>query len=109
MSRPTTNVRRWPDPVFDREFFSKLAGAGSSSRRPVFVLGLPRSGTTLIEQVLASHSRIHGAGEAAPGSPIIRRDSAPPRPEPAGSRLYPAGSMRPWFAAWPTSISIASP
>jgi tetratricopeptide (TPR) repeat protein len=34
-----------------------------SSRRPVFVFGLPRSGTTLIEQVLASHSRIHGAGE----------------------------------------------
>ena len=49
--------------VFDREFFSKMAGAGSSSQRPVFVFGLPRSGTTLVEQVLASHSQIHGAGE----------------------------------------------
>jgi tetratricopeptide (TPR) repeat protein len=36
---------------------------GSPTRRPVFVFGLPRSGTTLIEQVLASHPRIHGAGE----------------------------------------------
>jgi tetratricopeptide (TPR) repeat protein len=49
--------------AFDVNLFSKLAGAGSDSRRPIFVFGLPRSGTTLIEQVLASHSRIHGAGE----------------------------------------------
>jgi hypothetical protein len=48
---------------FNRDFLDRLAGAGSDSRRPVFVVGLPRSGTTLIEQVLASHSRIHGAGE----------------------------------------------
>jgi tetratricopeptide (TPR) repeat protein len=48
---------------FERDFFARLLGGGSESRRPVFVVGLPRSGTTLIEQVLASHSRIHGAGE----------------------------------------------
>ena len=30
---------------------------------PVFILGMPRSGTTLLEQVLSSHSKIHGAGE----------------------------------------------
>jgi tetratricopeptide (TPR) repeat protein len=33
------------------------------SRVPVFIVGMPRSGTTLIEQILASHSRVHGAGE----------------------------------------------
>jgi len=48
---------------FDRDLFARLAGAGSTSRRPVFVFGLPRSGTTLIEQVLASHSQVYGAGE----------------------------------------------
>jgi tetratricopeptide (TPR) repeat protein len=48
---------------FGPAFFAQLAGAGHDTRRPVFVFGLPRSGTTLIEQVLASHSRIHGAGE----------------------------------------------
>jgi tetratricopeptide (TPR) repeat protein len=50
--------------------FSRLAGAGSESRRPVFVFGLPRSGTSLIEQILASHSRCHGAGEL----PLARED-----------------------------------
>ncbi len=48
---------------FDRNFFMRTAGAGLNTRRPVFVFGLPRSGTTLIEQILSSHSRIHGAGE----------------------------------------------
>ncbi len=43
--------------------FSRLSGVGDETRRPVFVFGLPRSGTTLVEQVLASHSRVHGAGE----------------------------------------------
>jgi tetratricopeptide (TPR) repeat protein len=49
--------------VFTADFCRRLAGAGLDSRRPVFVFGLPRSGTTLIEQILASHPRIHGAGE----------------------------------------------
>jgi tetratricopeptide (TPR) repeat protein len=48
---------------FTREMFSRLSGAGDTTRLPVFVFGLPRSGTTLVEQVLASHSRVHGAGE----------------------------------------------
>ena len=41
----------------------RLANAGLETRRPVFIVGLPRSGTTLIEQILASHSQFHGAGE----------------------------------------------
>lgn len=37
--------------------------AGCDSRAPMFILGLPRSGTTLVERILASHSRVHSAGE----------------------------------------------
>jgi tetratricopeptide (TPR) repeat protein len=48
---------------FNEGFFARTAGMGHDSRRPVFVFGLPRSGTTLIEQILASHSLVHGAGE----------------------------------------------
>ncbi len=48
---------------FTPELFRRLAGAGDETRLPVFVFGLPRSGTMLVEQVLASHSRVHGAGE----------------------------------------------
>ena len=48
---------------FTPQLFNRLAGAGDDTRLPVFVFGMPRSGTTLVEQVLASHSRVHGAGE----------------------------------------------
>ena len=48
---------------FGADFFGRTANSGIPTRRPVFVFGLPRSGTTLIEQILASHSRVHGAGE----------------------------------------------
>lgn len=51
-----------------REFFSKetiaqLRGGGDSSSVPIFVLGMPRSGTTLTETILASHPDVYGAGE----------------------------------------------
>jgi tetratricopeptide (TPR) repeat protein len=49
--------------VFDMGFCAKMAGLCLPTRRPVFIFGLPRSGTTLLEQVLASHPQVHGAGE----------------------------------------------
>jgi tetratricopeptide (TPR) repeat protein len=49
--------------AFDQVFFARLAGAGLATQQPVFIFGLPRTGTTLVEQVLASHSQLHGAGE----------------------------------------------
>ncbi|MEO5596708.1 MAG: tetratricopeptide repeat protein, partial [Lysobacteraceae bacterium] len=48
---------------FDAPLFKRLRGSGSLDRRPVFVLGLPRSGTTLFEQMLAAHPQIVGVGE----------------------------------------------
>ncbi len=45
------------------DFFERVRGFGLESELPVFVVGLPRSGTTLIEQILASHSQVFGAGE----------------------------------------------
>ncbi|HTB42381.1 MAG TPA: sulfotransferase [Acetobacteraceae bacterium] len=49
--------------VFTPALLEAKAGQGAASAVPVFVLGMPRSGTTLVEQVLASHPDIHGAGE----------------------------------------------
>tara|TARA_R110000787_G_scaffold142783_1_gene256457 strand:+ start:678 stop:2537 length:1860 start_codon:yes stop_codon:yes gene_type:complete len=49
--------------VFDSEFFAAHAGQGSDSDLPIFVVGMPRSGTSLVEQVLASHADVFGAGE----------------------------------------------
>jgi tetratricopeptide (TPR) repeat protein len=44
-------------------FFERVRSFGVQSERPIFIVGLPRSGTTLTEQVLASHSQVFGAGE----------------------------------------------
>jgi hypothetical protein len=48
---------------FDRKFFAAHAGSGDPSRAPIFIVGLPRSGSTLLEQILASHSRVEGTME----------------------------------------------
>ena len=63
--RPAEQERSVDDLIraFNPEFFARIAGAGLDTRQLVFIIGLPRSGTTLLEQVLASHPRVHGAGE----------------------------------------------
>jgi tetratricopeptide (TPR) repeat protein len=48
---------------YDREFFARTQGWGSPDDSPVFIVGMPRSGTTLVEQILASHPDVYGAGE----------------------------------------------
>jgi tetratricopeptide (TPR) repeat protein len=49
--------------TFTPELIQQKSGKGHPSGVPVFVVGMPRSGTTLVEQILASHSRVCGAGE----------------------------------------------
>ena len=49
--------------AFGPDMLSRSAGRGCPSRAPIFVVGMPRSGTTLVEQILASHSQVYGGGE----------------------------------------------
>ena len=49
--------------VFSEEFYDARPGIGVEDATPVFILGMPRSGTSLVEQVLSSHPAVHGAGE----------------------------------------------
>jgi len=49
--------------TFGRHTFADKARFGSLSQRPVFIVGMIRSGTTLVEQIVASHPRVHGHGE----------------------------------------------
>ena len=49
--------------VFDTELVERLRDSGCKDASPIFILGLPRSGSTLLEQILASHSRVEGTGE----------------------------------------------
>lgn len=49
--------------TFTKEYLQKNAGHGNPTQTPIFVLGMPRSGTTLTEQIIASHPNVFGAGE----------------------------------------------
>ncbi len=57
--RRTARIRAF----FDAAFFARIAGSGDPSAAPIFIVGLPRSGSTLVEQILASHSRVEGTME----------------------------------------------
>lgn len=70
---------------YTRAFFDAVAGKGCEAQDPIFVVGLPRSGSTLVEQILSSHSSVEGAGELGALTAIasrleakadIRRESA---------------------------------
>ena len=50
---------------FNRQYFSDNESAGSDTTSPIFVVGLPRSGSTLVEQILTSHSKVDATGELA--------------------------------------------
>ncbi len=58
--------------VCTRAFFAERAGWGDPAPDPIFVLGLPRSGSTLIEQILASHSRVEGTQELAEVQRVVQ-------------------------------------
>lgn len=49
--------------TFSREFFEARNNVRGSDKAPIFIVGMPRSGTTLLEQILSSHPAVHGAGE----------------------------------------------
>ena len=55
------------------EFFASRRGWGHPSPDPIFIIGLPRSGSTLIEQILASHSRVEGTQELPNVQQIVNR------------------------------------
>ena len=75
--------------IFSVDFFKARKGWGKQTDRPVFVVGLPRSGTTLTEQIIASHPSVFGAGELdvltdmATGTPDRLGRPEPPWPETA--------------------------
>lgn len=59
--------------VFTPTYFEKVRGFGVDSELLVFILGMPRSGTSLVEQILACHPRIHGAGELLHWNRIVEQ------------------------------------
>ena len=72
--------------AFDTAFFAERAGQGCAASDPIFILGMPRAGSTLIEQILSSHSQVEGTTEL-PDIPLLARQDA----------AYPAG-LADWSA-----------
>ena len=77
------------------EFFGTRAAAGAPDHDPIFIVGLPRSGSTLIEQILASHSQVEGTREL-PHIPRIAFELE------SASRVHEAGSDNSHALATPT-------
>jgi len=73
--------------VCTRALFARHAGCGSPAPDPIFVVGLPRSGSTLIEQILASHSAVEGTQELADLPRIVAGLQG--RGAPADPPVYP--------------------
>jgi tetratricopeptide (TPR) repeat protein len=61
LEQNTANQKR----ICTRDFFGERPGYGAASREPIFILGMPRAGSTLLEQILASHSQVEGTQELA--------------------------------------------
>jgi len=74
----TSFIRR-SKALFTADFFAARAGAGSPAADPIFIVGLPRAGSTLLEQILASHSQVEGTMEL-PNIPEIARELAGDEP-----------------------------
>jgi tetratricopeptide (TPR) repeat protein len=66
--------------LFTPDFFTQRSGHGAQAADPIFIVGLPRAGSTLIEQILASHSQVEGTMEL-PDLPVIAKElRLPDRP-----------------------------
>jgi tetratricopeptide (TPR) repeat protein len=73
--------------LFDREFFRAREGVGCPAPDPIFIVGLPRAGSTLLEQILASHSQVEGTAELPDIIALSRKLGGDLRKRPAGA--YP--------------------
>jgi tetratricopeptide (TPR) repeat protein len=58
--------------AFGNPLMEELRGCGDESARPIFIVGMPRSGSTLVEQLLAAHPAVVGVGEIGILGPIVR-------------------------------------
>ncbi|MDB5678510.1 sulfotransferase [Sphingomonas bacterium] len=61
--------------LFSADFFAAGAGLGCDAPDPIFILGMPRAGSTLVEQILASHGRVEGTTELPDIPALARRDA----------------------------------
>ncbi|HMI19407.1 MAG TPA: sulfotransferase [Sphingomonas sp.] len=79
--------------LYTPDFFAERAGAGDPAPDPIFIVGLPRSGSTLVEQILASHSQIEGTMELNDLLRIVRKLDLPGGRYPEMLATVPAAQL----------------
>jgi tetratricopeptide (TPR) repeat protein len=98
--------------AFDKELLEARAEAGDPSPTPVFIVGMPRSGSTLVEQILASHPLVHGAGETVDLIQALAEfgdgEDAPLQSPEAAARLTD-DRLRAFAASYVRRIAAAAP
>ena len=94
--------------AFPAEFLAARAGQGAPAEAPVFIIGMPRSGTTLVEQILASHSVVFGAGEQ-PILPDFINAGRAGRDFPAAVDTLAEGEWRSLGEAYAKALRALSP
>jgi tetratricopeptide (TPR) repeat protein len=98
--------------VMSQSLLQQRRGAGDPSALPIFIVGMPRSGTTLVEQMLASHSRVFGAGERlflAEEITALRLPDGSPAPFPAAVPLLSDEALRRLGASYLERLHELSP
>ncbi len=97
--------------VFDRatlDRLDRLGGVGDPSDMPIFVLGMPRSGTTLTEQIIASHPDVFGAGELA-DLPVIAKREIDRKTFPQNMLSIDGQELTRWGADYVAGVSSRAP
>jgi tetratricopeptide (TPR) repeat protein len=98
--------------IFDQATIDRLRGAGDPSALPVFVLGMPRSGTTLTEQIIASHPDVYGAGELQDLLRVAHRNitgTTDPIVFPDNLRSLDQATLSAWGAEYITGLKQRAP
>ena len=97
--------------VFTAELMQNKRNLGNPSMVPIFIVGMPRSGTTLVEQILASHPKVFGAGELAEFNKVVTSIGMP-----NGALFFPeavpalsAGQLRQIGTSYLDAVRAAAP
>jgi tetratricopeptide (TPR) repeat protein len=89
-----TRCLRAAEETFTPDFFAARSGHGAPDPDPIFIVGLPRSGSTLVEQILASHAEVEGTMELPDLVAVSRRVSPDAAHFPQGLADYPVSGLR---------------
>ena len=96
--------------IFTKETVDRLRGGGDLSALPIFVLGMPRSGTTLTEQIIASHPDVFGAGELPDLLRIAHRKTDPATTSfPDNLRYLNHATLTAWGGEYIASLQQRAP